>query len=476
MAIKNKSFYFVLDIVTIIASLFLAICVRTMAQKKMNGANIWYCITVLLLAYSAVILFYQPSKPLMKRGWWKEVEVVGKINFYMAVFTALLLYLVKESSTFPRSFYLLFFLFNILLMCLTRTGLKQILFGFYSKPENRKRLVLFANEENVLKMMHKYVTSHMFDYEPVGIIYVSGHREKGDLKIGLNRVVRENNKTHMESSSETLEDFLIHQAIDEALISMPCSRRSELHALIDYLGNMGIDAHVTTNTFGLKKTETTIENFGVYNVLTYSPRVFEPTELALKRIIDIVGSLIGIVITFFLSLFIAPAIYIESPGPVIFRQTRIGKNGRRFSIYKFRSMYMDAEERKKELLAQNEMDGLMFKIKDDPRITRVGRFLRKTSLDEFPQFFNVLAGDMSLVGTRPPTEDEFLQYSEHHKRRLSLKPGITGMWQVSGRSNITNFEDVVNLDLEYIDHWSIWLDIKLIFQTIYVVLFQRGAS
>ena len=476
MAIKNKSFYIVLDIVTVCISVFLAALVREQVQGKALTSNVWYCITVLLLAYAVTILFYQPEKPLMKRGGWKELVIVGRINFYMAVFTTLSLYLVRGSSAFPRSFYLLFFLFDTILMYVFRTVLKQALLRFYSKPENRKRLVLFANEENVLKMMHKYVISHMFDYEPVGVISISGHRERDNLKIEINRIIRDKNKTHMEVSSETLEEFLMHQAIDEALISLPCSRRQDLHALIQYLSNLGIDAHVTTNTFGLQAKETVLETFGVYQVLTYSPRVFEPTELALKRLMDMAGSLVGIVITLILGLFLAPAIYLESPGPVIFKQTRIGKNGRRFSIYKFRSMYMDAEERKKELMAQNEMNGLMFKIKDDPRTTKVGRFIRKTSLDEFPQFFNVLAGDMSLVGTRPPTEDEFLQYSEHHKRRLSLKPGITGMWQVSGRSEITSFEDVVSLDLEYIDHWSIWLDIKLIFQTIYVVLFQRGAS
>lgn len=139
-------------------------------------------------------------------------------------------------------------------------------------------------------------------------------------------------------------------------------------------------------------------------------------------------------------------------------------------------MYIDAEERKKDLLAQNEMNGLMFKMKDDPRITKVGKFIRKTSIDEFPQFYNVLKGDMSLVGTRPPTEEEFMQYEERHKRRLSLKPGLTGLWQVKGRSEITDFEEVVKLDLEYIDNWSIWLDIKLLIETVFVVLFQRGAT
>lgn len=137
---------------------------------------------------------------------------------------------------------------------------------------------------------------------------------------------------------------------------------------------------------------------------------------------------------------------------------------------------MDAEERKRELMEKNEMNGLMFKIKDDPRITKIGRFIRKTSIDEFPQFFNVLKGDMSLVGTRPPTVDEFEQYEEHHKRRLSLKPGITGMWQVSGRSDIQDFEDVVRMDLEYIDNWSVWLDIKILIQTVFVVFSHKGAS
>ena len=186
--------------------------------------------------------------------------------------------------------------------------------------------------------------------------------------------------------------------------------------------------------------------------------------------------MIGSLITILLSIVIVPLIHLESPGPAIFKQVRIGRNGRRFQIYKFRTMYVDAEARKKELMKQNEMKGLMFKIKDDPRITKVGKFLRKTSLDEFPQFFNVLKGEMSLVGTRPPTEDEFLQYEERHKRRLSLKPGITGLWQVSGRNSIYDFEEVVNLDLEYIDKWSVWLDIRLLIQTVYVVVFRRGAS
>ena len=144
--------------------------------------------------------------------------------------------------------------------------------------------------------------------------------------------------------------------------------------------------------------------------------------------------------------------------------------------YKFRSMYMDAEERKKELMEQNKMQGLMFKMDDDPRITPIGKFIRKTSLDEFPQFINIFKGDMSLVGTRPPTVDEFEQYDAHHKSRLAIKPGLTGLWQVSGRSEITDFDEVVRLDQEYIENWSLVLDLKILLKTVVVVLKGKGAE
>ena len=186
-------------------------------------------------------------------------------------------------------------------------------------------------------------------------------------------------------------------------------------------------------------------------------------------------SIIGLVFTVLLTLIIGPIIYFQSPGPIFFKQVRVGKNGRTFKFYKFRSMYMDAEERKKELMEQNKMQGLMFKMDDDPRIIPIGKFIRKTSLDEFPQFWNILKGDMSLVGTRPPTVDEYEQYEEHHKSRLAMKPGLTGMWQVSGRSDIVDFEEVVKLDNEYIRNFSIGLDIKILFGTVKAVLNRKGS-
>lgn len=191
---------------------------------------------------------------------------------------------------------------------------------------------------------------------------------------------------------------------------------------------------------------------------------------------DIAGALVGLLITGVVGIFLAPVLLLESPGSLIFCQNRVGVNGRIFKFYKFRSMYVDAEERKKELMAQNEVQGLMFKMEHDPRITKVGAFIRKTSIDELPQFWNVLKGDMSLVGTRPPTVDEYEQYTGYQKRRISFRPGITGLWQISGRSDIKDFDEVVKLDLEYIDNWSLLLDLKIICKTILVVFKGSGAK
>lgn len=207
-------------------------------------------------------------------------------------------------------------------------------------------------------------------------------------------------------------------------------------------------------------------------------------QLLLKRMIDICAGLAGCLMTVLLTAIVGPMIYLKSPGPIFFAQERIGKNGKRFKMYKFRSMYMDAEERKKELMKQNRVqDGLMFKMENDPRIIGsekgpgkgIGNFIRKTSIDEFPQFWNVLKGEMSLVGTRPPTIDEWVKYDLHHRARLAVKPGITGMWQVSGRSDITDFEEVVRLDTGYIENWSIGLDIRILLQTVKAVFKGEGS-
>jgi len=195
----------------------------------------------------------------------------------------------------------------------------------------------------------------------------------------------------------------------------------------------------------------------------------------MKRLIDIVGALIGLAITAILLIPIAIAITINDPGPILFSQIRCGWMGRRFRIWKFRSMYINAEARKAELEKMNQVKGAFFKIKDDPRITKIGKFLRRTSLDELPQFWNVLKGEMSLVGTRPPTPEEVERYEVPEWQRLDVKPGMSGEWQVNGRSSIDNFEDVIRLDLQYQKNWSLLYDLKLILKTV-TVLFNKNSG
>lgn len=270
-------------------------------------------------------------------------------------------------------------------------------------------------------------------------------------------------------------------SLDEVYINLPATKIEEISELIEELQDMGIKVSVNIASLESIAKNSKFGNIGCqvkadYPMAVFSPVEFSDSDLIIKRIFDIVGGIVGTIVSAPIILITAIPLLIESPGPLIFKQQRVGKNGRIFNIYKLRSMYIDAEERKQALMKENKMNGFMFKMDNDPRITKVGKVIRKLSIDELPQFWNVVKGDMSLVGTRPPTVDEFEKYESHHKRRLSLKPGITGLWQVSGRSNIQDFEDVVALDCEYIDNWSVFLDIKLLLKTVWVVITRKGAE
>ena len=290
------------------------------------------------------------------------------------------------------------------------------------------------------------------------------------------------------SDRKAVIEFACGEWIDEIFIPT-CEESEYPNDLIDIFLKMGITVHAEIKPpVSMETSCQQVEKIGDYTVITTSMNYADSSKLLVKRLIDIAGGLAGCLITLIITVIFGPMIYLSSPGPIFFAQERIGRNGRKFKMYKFRSMYMDAEERKKELMDQNKIsDGLMFKMDFDPRIignkilpdgrkkTGIGQFIRKTSLDEFPQFYNILKGDMSLVGTRPPTVDEWELYEPHHRARMAFRPGLTGMWQVSGRSNITDFEEVVKLDTKYISEWSLKLDMKILFQTVLSVFKSDGA-
>jgi exopolysaccharide biosynthesis polyprenyl glycosylphosphotransferase len=279
-------------------------------------------------------------------------------------------------------------------------------------------------------------------------------------------------------SLEQLAALLDREPIDEVVFAVPGSDPERFKSALAACDERGVDVLLTMPSMlppsGAKVELANVTGFDM-PMLGMSRVPTSQGRLLVKRMLDITGSAIGILFASPVLIAAAIAIKLTSPGPVFFRQVRAGRHGRRFTMIKFRSMVVDAEAQRAKLAHLNEMDGPVFKIKADPRITRVGRIIRSTSIDELPQLFNVLRGDMSLVGPRPPLPSEVLQYEPWQRRRLSVKPGLTGLWQVSGRNHV-DFDQWMALDLEYIDNWSLWLDIKIILRTVPAVLRGSGAS
>jgi len=422
---------------------------------------------VVLLIYIAIYYLTNTYDRMFRRGFLEEMIAVIKVNFVLAVTLTVLMFVFQGRIRYSRLFFLCFFLLNILITYIVRQYYKLLLQGIYMKSSRAYKVMLLTTLDQAGKILTQMRKENNWEYQ-VTYLTILDQSMVGQTIHGL----------EVKADSRNMFEVVKNEAVDGVFIHIPNEGEeygASLEEVILEFQNMGLTVDLSINTFGLNISEKVVREVSGYHVLTFSSRLFTESQMLVKRAIDVVGGLVGCLVTVILTIFIAPAIYLESPGPIFFSQVRIGRNGRRFKIYKFRSMYMDAELRKAELMAQNEMKGFMFKMKDDPRVTKVGRFLRKTSLDEFPQFFNVIKGDMSLVGTRPPTENEFIQYEKRHRRRLALKAGVTGLWQVSGRNDVNDFEDVVKMDLEYIDNWSIKMDVKILFKTVGVVIFGKGS-
>ncbi|HKL98317.1 MAG TPA: sugar transferase [Mobilitalea sp.] len=465
--LPNK-YLLLVDLCSIILSFLLATWIRYGGiTKKWFNVNIYGgAFAIVLLLYIVIYYLYDTYSKLFKRGFLDEMFAVIKINTGLAVTLTAVMFIFQEGAYYSRLFFLCFFLLNILITYIFRQYFKILLLGVFKKSSSSYKVMIITTSDQIKKVLARIRNENDWEYQITYLTILD--------KCLIGQKIED---IEVKADFINMFDIAKNEVIDGVFIHIPTSWLNlDLEETVLEFQNMGITVDLSINTFGLKIHEKEVRQMSGYHVLTFSSRLFNESQLLLKRIVDIVGGLVGSVVAVLLTLLIAPAILIESPGPIFFTQVRIGKNGRRFRIYKFRSMYMDAEKRKAELMEHNEMNGFMFKMKDDPRVTKVGRFLRKTSLDEFPQFFNVFKGDMSLVGTRPPTESEFVQYEGRHKRRLTLKAGVTGLWQVSGRSNINDFEDVVKMDLEYIDNWSFMMDAKILLKTLWVVLFGSGAK
>lgn len=443
----------------------------------------------LLLSFLIVFTFYRYNPITAKRGILRHIKAAFLTNIFMAIIFSTIVYTTHISDSIPRLFFGTFFSinFSISFSCLFLIHLikRQYL------EHHTKKTIIITDNSSLEKAVYDIQKLNSEDCEIIGITSLSGKQADRFYKV---KILSSNLKTQpskdtdsssknpalesiklKELSLSTLEYVKRHQ-VDLVIFSVNHLVRRKIEHLIEAFSEMGIDSLITIDSFAIETLETKLEDFGTTNVIRLSPRLFTDGELLLKRLMDIAGALVGCFICLIFGLIVAPLIFLEDPGPIIFKQKRVGRNGKYFYIYKFRSMYQDAEAKLQTLKDQNEMQGFMFKMKNDPRITKIGKILRKTSIDELPQFFNVLEGSMSLIGTRPPTVNEYQQYSAHHKRRISIKPGITGLWQVSGRSEITDFEEIVRLDCFYIDHWSITGDIKILLKTFAAVFTGKGSE
>lgn len=444
----------------------------------------------LLLSFLIVFTFYRYNPITTKRGILRHFKAAFLTNTFMAIIFSTIVYTTHISDSIPRLFFGTFFSINftISFSCLF---LIHLIKRQYLEHHTKKTLII-TDSNSLEKAVYNIQKLNSEDCEIIGVSSLSNKQEGRFYKVKIHPLEKiSNTKRAMENHQQgtnplahielkelslSILDYAKRHQVDLVIFNVNHIARKKIEHLIEAFSEMGIDSLITIDSFAIETLETKLEDFGTTNVIRLSPRLFTDGELLLKRLMDILGALVGCLICILFGIIVAPLIFLEDPGPIIFKQKRVGRNGKYFYIYKFRSMYQDAEAKLQTLKDQNEMQGFMFKMKNDPRITKVGKFLRKTSIDELPQFFNVLEGSMSLIGTRPPTVNEYQQYSAHHKRRISIKPGITGLWQVSGRSEITDFEEIVRLDCFYIDHWSITSDLKIILKTFAAVFTGKGSE
>ncbi len=405
---------------------------------------------------------------LYRRDRYQEAFLSIKYNLILIATAIFLGFAIKNDMFISRLVMGYFFVINTCLIWAVHIFIRNWDRFFHLNIRKKTNLLIVTTEDKLKEVLRRFRNSKEVRWEIVGIMLLD-ETEPPEEVYGVPFISGR--------EGEYLE-FATQHVVDEVFIHVNeiQKRESYLKNMILELEKMGVVVSLSLDLFNLDNHGTKqIYRLEQYHVVAFSSRLFDYRMVIVKRLMDIAGSLVGLAFTLAAGIILAPFLLLESKGPLVFCQKRVGVNGRIFKFYKFRSMYADAEERKKELMAQNEVNGLMFKMENDPRITKVGAFIRKTSIDELPQFWNVLKGDMSLVGTRPPTVDEYEQYNYHQKRRISFRPGITGLWQISGRSDIKDFDEVVKLDLEYIDNWSLLLDIKIILKTILLVFRGSGA-
>ena len=448
-----KQFIATIDCILIITAFYVS---HVLVSDYKQLSPIQYYL-LMLMGFMAFYLYFAWTRQLFSilqfswmRGLYKRIIM---IFLSAGALGAAILYVLPEMYN-SRTLYIVFALLSFVFIYTEKYTLMFFIGWIRKKNRNTTPIIIFGRGR-CSSQIYKEINSHP--------------------EWGL-RVI---NKLDISISRSDFEKVLKTCYVEEVFFWVPRKVTKDGFKIDPYLQiceEMGRPARVFDNLSQVTRfAQWEYHNFMEYPTFISHSVELDTDQILFKRIFDIIGSIIGIGILVVFYTLLAIIIKLTSRGPVFFKQVRVGKNGKRFVLYKFRSMTADAEDRKISLENQNELNGAVFKMKNDPRITPIGRIMRKLSLDELPQFINVLKGEMSLVGTRPPTPEEVSKYQKWHHRRISIRPGITGMWQVSGRNAIRDFDEIVKLDLKYIDSWNIWLDIVIIFKTIFIV-FKRGEA
>ncbi len=397
------------------------------------------------------------------RSFKKQAWIIFVSSIWASIACGSFIFLLKFELA-SRLFFSVYTITAYLMLLLEKRVLLYMLNVVHSKGYNQENLLIVGTGKRAREFIRAVTLHKDWGLAIVGLVdddhdmygkQVDGHRVIGRI--------------------QDIPFLINHLVVDRVIFVVP---RMWLHRIEDAIlacEEVGISTSLSLDLYNLHIARARQTDFNGFPLLEFETFHAKEWQLFLKRLMDIVVSLIALSLFSPLMLIVAILLKVTSKGPIFFKQTRAGLKGRKFTLYKFRSMVVDAEARKNELLTQNEMDGPVFKIKSDPRITPIGYFLRKTSIDELPQFINVLKGDMSIVGPRPPLPSEVENYQIWQRRRLSLKPGITCIWQVSGRNKI-GFDEWMKMDLDYIDRWSLLLDVRIFFKTFIVVLVGYGAE
>ena len=426
---------------------------------------------ILIVVDIVIVLLNSSYKNILKRGFLKEFQAVVIHNSLILGVLLLYIYITKQAFYFSRTVFVLTWILSIVFTYIERFCWKRVIRKRIRKGVGLPYMLVVTYQNYAHSVLEKFRKRMYNNFNLAGLVIIDENM-RGQT-IGKTKVV---------CNADEITEYLRTHVVDEVLWS--AEYNDSYQKIVKTMIYMGISVHIAMDYLSDELPNKFVERVGGFTVVTTAIHSMQNWQKLLKRLSDIGAGIIGVAVTGVLFLILAPIIKKQSPGPVFYSQERVGRNGRIFKMYKFRSMCMDADQKKKELMKHNEMQGQMFKMKNDPRIIGcekgegkgIGNFIRRTSLDEFPQFWNILKGDMSLVGTRPPTLDEYNQYEVRHKVRLSIKPGLTGLWQVSGRNRITNFEEVVKLDEKYIENWSLKEDMKIILKTVEVVLARKGAE